>query len=175
MTGLEPTGGVSNYLAERCPNQPNEYSALRQRAARVYDGVDVVFYDRGGNLEYDFVVAPGADPRNIRMAFEGMEQIRVDEPSGDLVLATAGGSELRQARPKVYQQIGGRRVEVAGGYELLDHGRAVFTLAVYDSRRPLVIDPTVAFINVFGGFTIDEANAIAVDTLAPYVTGVVVQ
>ena len=142
--GLEPTGGVSNYIrgndAKDSLNGIPHYARLS--VAGVYDGVDLVFYSNGGDLEYDFVVAPGADPKQIRLAFDGQERMRVDEKSGDLVLTTAGGSELRQVRPQVYQQLGNQRVEVAGGYQLLDHGRAAFTLASYQHRRPLVIDPT---------------------------------
>ncbi len=128
LTGLEPTGG-----------QANTPHYAKVRAAGVYQGIDLVFYDHDGNLEYDFVVASGADPSEILLAFEGIQRMRIDNQSGELILTTRGGSELRHACPKVYQQIGDHRVEVAGGYELLDHGRAAFTPARYDSRYPLVI------------------------------------
>src|SRR6185436_5575069 len=112
----------------------------RITASNVYDGIDITFYANGGNLEYDFVVKPGADPRKIRLAFEGQEGMRVDK-SGDLLLRTAGGAELRQARPKVYQEIDGKRVEVSSAYEMPGNGRSTFTLAAYNTRQPLVIDP----------------------------------
>jgi hypothetical protein len=121
------------------------------KVAGVYDGVDLIFYENGGNLEYDFVVAPGVDPAQIQVVFEGMENMRVDDRSGDLVLTVAGGSELRQRRPKVYQQAENQHVEIGGGYRLLGQGRAAFTLAAYDRNRPLVIDPTVDFTTFFGG------------------------
>lgn len=173
-TGLKPTGGVSNYVrgneAKDSLNGIPHYARLT--VAGVYDGVDLVFYSNGGGLEYDFVVAPGTDPKQIRLAFEGQDRMRVDEKSGDLVLTTAGGSELRQVRPQVYQQVGNQRVEVAGGYQLLDHGRAAFTLASYEHRRPLVIDPTVKFSTNFNNGLNDDTNAVAVDFNGnSYVTG----
>jgi FG-GAP-like repeat/Beta-propeller repeat len=152
LTGLEPTGGVSNYFvgnnAEAWRTNIPHFNRVSARS--VYDGIDVVFYAKGGDLEYDFVVKPGADPKKIQLAFEGQHQMRVDPKSGDLVLTMAGGAEVRQLHPKVYQQIGKQRVEVAGGYELLDRGRAAFALARYDRRRPLVIDPTIAIIKFIG-------------------------
>ena len=151
-TGLEPTGGSSHYLLG---DQPEEWRTdiphyARVKAAAVYEGVDVVFYGREGILEYDFVVAPGADPQQIQLEFDGAAKVRVDPRSGDLVLTTPGEREVRSGKPKVYQQIGGKMVEVKSGYQILSNGRAAFTLAGYDRRHTLVIDPTVVFTQVFG-------------------------
>jgi hypothetical protein len=146
VVGLDPTGGVSNYLNR--PNGADSLSSIphgRLRVAEVYPGIDFVLYSDGGNLEYDFLLQPGADPKQIQVAFDGQNDLRLDRQSGDLVLTMPAGSELRQIRPKVYQQVGDRRVEVAGGYQLLSGGRAAFTLAAYDPKRPLIIDPTVRF------------------------------
>jgi hypothetical protein len=163
LTGLEPTGGVSNYYpgndAKAWRTNIPHYN--RVTAGSVYEGVDLIFYANGGDLEYDFVVKPGADPKKIRLAFEGQDGMRGDDKSGDLVLTTWKGSELRQIRPKVYQQIGNHRVNVAGAYELLDRGHAAFRLAVYDPRRPLVIDPSLQMMRYLGNQS--EGQAIAVD------------
>ena len=90
----------------------------------MYDGIDLVLYGRGRNLEYDFVVAPGADPKQIRVSFEGAKGMRIDSKTGDLVVTTATGSELRHVRPNVYQQVGDQRVEVAGEYKMMSDGQA---------------------------------------------------
>ena len=174
VTGLEPTGGVSNYFVgnDKAAWRSNIPNYARISAANVYDGIDLVFYSNGSDLEYDFVVKPGADPKSIRMAFEGQAFSRVDQKSGDLILTTAGGSELRQVHPKVYQQLGNRRVEVAGGYQLLEGGRATFALASYDRRRALIIDPTLAFARAYGGSNEDWGGPIAVDSDGnAYLTG----
>ena len=112
-------------------------------------------------MEYDFVVAPGADPKQIRLAFDGADRIHVDKGSGDLILTASDGFEVRQVHPRVYQQIGGKRVEVAGGYELLDNGRATFALAKYDHSQALIINPTVNYVATLGGSSTDIGMAIA--------------
>ena len=86
-----------------------------------------MFYGHGHEMEYDFVVRPGGDPNQIRLAFDGVESMQVDANTGDLVIKTKNGSEMRHVQPKVYQQVGNRKVEVAGGYQLLD-GQAAFRL-----------------------------------------------
>ncbi|MGD0666774.1 MAG: SBBP repeat-containing protein [Bryobacteraceae bacterium] len=114
----------------------------RVRYSQLYPGVDVVYYVNDGRLEYDLVLARGADPGRIRLRVEGAQGLRVDE-AGDLVIATAGG-ELRQHRPIVYQESNGGRRQVAVRYQL--RGREVrFALGRYDRSQPLVIDPTLAW------------------------------
>jgi len=163
--GLEPTGSTSNYYIGNDPKQwrtdiPN-YARLKEKA--VYGGIDMVFHSRGGQLEYDFEVAPGADPQQIRLAFDGLDHMRVDSQTGDLLLTTASGSVARQIRPKIYQQIGEQQVEVAGGYEILDRGQVTFALANYDRRHALVIDPSVVFSVLLAGESTDSVSGIAVD------------
>jgi hypothetical protein len=174
MEGLEPTGGVSNYLRGSDPKRwrTDVPHYARLSASEAYDGIDLVFYSHEGDLEYDFVVAPGADPKQIRLAFDGVDGMRVDRKSGDLLLTTAGASELRHVRPKVYQQVGNQRVEVAAGYEVLDSRRAAFNLLAYDRRSPLVIDPVIKFATYVAGNGRDRAYAVAADGSGNvYVTG----
>src|SRR4051812_15523639 len=99
-TGLEPTGGVSNYFIG---NDSKSWRTNIPQYARigvpgVYEGIDLIFYNHGGDLEYDFVVRPGANPNKIQLAFEGQDQLRVDRKSGDLILTSGAGSEVRQVR-----------------------------------------------------------------------------
>jgi hypothetical protein len=173
VKGLEPTGGVSNYFLGNDPKQWHlrvpHYARIQ--TAGVYDGIDLVLYSHGGELEYDFVVAPYADPKQIRLAFDGVEAMRVDGTTGDLLL-TADGSQVRQLRPRVYQQFGNRQVDVAGAYEILDRKEATFELAAYDTGSPLVIDPTVSFTTFLAGSNQDYVQAAAVDGSAnAYVIG----
>jgi Beta-propeller repeat len=174
VQGLEPTGGVSNYLLGK--DRKNWHSSIPQygriRVKNVYDGIDLVFYGHGSDLEYDFVVAPGGDPNQIRLAFDGVGPLHVDSKTGDLVIKTGSGSEIRHIRPRVYQQIGNDKVEVAGGYQVLDHGQAAFHLAHYDRRNPLVVDPTVEFTTFLHGNSQDYGVAVTVDAQGnSYVTG----
>jgi hypothetical protein len=174
VAGLEPTGGISNYFFGSDPQGWHtgipHYAKLK--AAGVYEGIDLVFYSHGGELEYDFVVAPGADPQQIRLAFEGVDRTRIDGDTGNLLLTTAGGREIRHIRPQVYQQAGDRKIQVAAGYEILDRQQAAFTLASYDRQRALVIDPTISFTTFLAGNNQDSASAVAVDSAGnAYVTG----
>jgi len=169
--GMEPTGGVSNYFVGNDPKHWRTHIPhYRQvRIASVYPGVDLLFYDHNGKLEYDFVVSPGVNPKQIRLAFEGADYIRLD--AGDLLLKTETGAEFRTHRPKVFQEARNGRVEVAGAYDIVG-GEAVFQLASYDVKRPLVIDPTITFTRFLQGGAEDIATGIAVDNAGnSYVSG----
>jgi hypothetical protein len=100
IAGLEPTGGVSNYLVPG--NSAASHNAIkhyaRLRVPEVYPGIDLIFYNASGNLEFDFVLRPGAEPQRIHVAFQGQRDLRVDDGSRDLVLTTKMGTELRQRR-----------------------------------------------------------------------------
>jgi hypothetical protein len=123
--------------------------------------VDLVFYGRSQRLEYDFIVAPGANPGEIRLEFDGAEGIRVDS-HGDLVVKTAAG-EVRQHRPAVYQEVNGRRQVIQGGYALLSRRTAAFRIGSYDRTRPLVIDPVLSYATFLGGGSMDLAMDAAAD------------
>ena len=127
----------------------------------VYPGVDLLFYGSEGELEYDFVVAPGSDPSRIAMGFSGVRKVRIDA-AGNLVLMTRRG-EVIQRKPAVYQVLGGTRRGVAGRYVLRGRRRVGFEVARYDTRRPLVIDPVLSYSTYLGGSGADAGHAIAVE------------
>ena len=101
--------------------------------------------------------------KQIQVVFEGTKEVRGDPKSGDLVVKLPGGSELRQLKPKVYQQAGNERVGIAGSYKLLDAQRVAFTVAGYDRSQALVIDPRLTIARSISGSKDTQANAIAVD------------
>jgi len=177
MIGQEATGGVSNYLVGNNPKNWHrdipQYGRLR--ITEVYPGIDLVFYGRGSDLEYDFIVSPGADPEQIRLSFDGAQGVNVEKTTGDLLLTFPDGQQLRHIRPRIYQQVGERNVEVAGGYELLNHTRVAFRLAPYDKRSTLVIDPTITFNTNLQGNKKDTVAGIAADSSGnSYITGTTV-
>jgi len=144
----------------------------RVRYQNVYPGVDLVYYGNQRQLEYDFVVAPGASTDQIALQFDGVGKIEVDA-GGDLILQTASGP-VRQRCPIIYQEFNGRREEVSGRYVLRESAdREVgFEIAPYDLSRPLIIDPVLVYSTYLGGLGFDRAWDIAVDTNgAAYVVG----
>ena len=170
---LERQPGVSNYFIGNDPAKwrtdvPN-YGRVAARG--VYRGIDLVCYGNQRQLEYDLEVAPGADPRQVELAWAGADALRVND-EGDLVLATRLG-DLVQKRPRVYQELGGQKVEVATRYVVEGGNRVRFELARYDRHRRLVIDPLVlVYSTALGGSGVDSGYGIAVDASgAAYVTG----
>lgn len=136
----------------------------------IYDGIDLLYYGNQQQLEYDFVVKPGADPAKINLAFNGADQLNLDS-QGDLLLHTATGS-VRQHKPIIYQEINGIRQAITGSYVLQGPERVGFRLGAYDPSHTVVIDPVLAYSTYLGGSMDDVANAIAVDSAGNvYVTG----
>ena len=182
-TTPEPLPGKSNYLIGNDPARWRTNVPTYQRIGYrdVYPGVDVVYYGSQGQLEYDFVVAPGADPGRIRMAVEGADSATLDA-GGDLVLQ-AGGGELRLRKPVLYQEAEGGRREVAGGFLLANNPQSAirnpnaievsFQIGAYDASKPLVIDPVILnYSTTFSGGGEEEAWGIAVDPAGnAYVAG----
>lgn len=172
VEGLEQLPGRSNYFGGNDPAgwQTDVPQFARVRYNKVYPGIDVIYYGSGRQLEYDFVLAPGADPSLIRLDFKGADSVGLDA-SGDLLLERAEG-QLRQLKPFAYQERGGVRNEVACGYVITSGGRVAFQLGEYDRSLPLVIDPVLAYSTYLGGSGFDRGNAIAVDAKgSAYVTG----
>ncbi len=163
---------TTNYLLGTDPSQwktgiPNYGKVVYQD---VYAGIDLLYYGNQGQLEYDFVVAPGVDPGIIAMSVQGAENISLDA-SGNLVLHTSGGDLVQQA-PVIYQEVGGVRQAVAGEFVLEGTNGVGFRVGAYDTSRTLVIDPVLSYSTYLGGSSADSGQAIAVDANGnAYITG----
>ncbi len=172
VLGEEQLGGTANYLVGRDPGQwhVNLPTFAKVRYRNVYPGVDLLYYGNQGELESDFIIAPGADLEAVKLSVAGAEAITV-APSGDLVLRMKAG-ELRLRKPLVYQTVGSSRKEIAGGYVLAGNNQVSFRVARYDHSQPLIIDPVLSYSTYLGGDQFDEATAIAVDSAGnAYITG----
>ncbi|MFQ5658720.1 MAG: SBBP repeat-containing protein, partial [Candidatus Methylomirabilales bacterium] len=178
ITGLEELPGKSHYFIGNDPSKWRtaipHYAKVRYH--NVYPGVDLVFYGKQ-QLEYDFVVAPGADPGAIRLGLEGADTLAFDA-QGDLVLHIDDGEVVLRA-PVIYQEMDGIKRAIPGRYVLKGKHRVSFQLAAYDTSKPLIIDPVLSYSTFLGGSGSgvggrgsDSGRAIAVDPDGnAYVTG----
>ena len=165
VTGLEELSGKVNYFMGNDPKKwrgdISTYARVQYRD--VYPGVNLVFYGNQRQLEYDFIVAPGADPAAIMLGIEGTEQIILDT-EGHLILETTAGT-LQLQKPLIYQERNGVREFIQGDYVVEDAGQVSFQVAAYDPTRPLVIDPVVlSYSTYLGGSGQDGGVDIAVDS-----------
>ena len=162
--GLDELPGKSNYFIGNDPKRwrTNVPTYAKVKFASIYPGVDVVYYGtQTRQMEYDFVVAPQADPKTIKFSFEGAEKLEVN-PRGDLLLRV-NGKELRMQKPIVYQKKGDDRREILGSYKLASGHEVGFEIGKYDTTRPLVIDPILAYSTYLGGSGQDIGLGIAVN------------
>jgi hypothetical protein len=161
--GLEPLPGVTNYLVGNDPRlwKTGIHGYRKVEHRNVYPGVNVIYYGNQRQLEYDFVVAPGASAGDIAIAFDGARHVAIDE-GGGLAIDTGGGN-LRQPAPVIYQDIHGARQTVDGGFVIDKSGQVRFQVGRYDHGLPLVIDPVLTYSTFLGGSAGDAAMGVAVD------------
>lgn len=185
VRGSDELPGKSNYFTGSDPKswRTSVPTYGKVRYHDVYPGVDLVYYGTHGQLEYDFVVAPGVDPNRIAFSLEtgnssgqaAHRPVRLDE-NGDLTAQTSAGT-VRFCRPVLYQPAAdgdrtGKRL-LGGQYVLKGAKRVAFKIAPYDRTRPLVIDPVALIYSTYlGGAANDFGYGIAVDSSGDaYVTG----
>lgn len=161
--GLDELPGKTNYfLGNNSSKWRTDVSNYRKiKYEEIYRGIDLVYYGNSGELEYDFVVAPHADPGTIKLKFNGVTGIKLAR-NGDLMLSTKTAT-VRHQKPLIYQEGNGTRTPVDGGYVLGSKGEVSFKLGTYDKTRPLIIDPVIAYSTFLGGTDLDEGFGIALD------------
>jgi hypothetical protein len=162
VIGTEELPGKSNYFLGNDPKKwrSNVPTYAKVKYEGIYSGIDLVYYGNQRQLEYDFVVAPGADPHRIWFDVRGAKHISRNLHE-DLVLQMADG-DIHWRKPVAYQENNGERQEIAAHYVIRHKNRVGFELAAYDLRRPLFIDPLV-YSTYLGGSGFDNGQSIAVD------------
>jgi uncharacterized repeat protein (TIGR01451 family) len=172
ITGADSLPGRQNYLLGNNPAkwQTNVPTYRKVAYAEIYTGTNLIFYGNDRELEYDFELAPGADPKAIRISFDKSARL-VLRPDGELVVPF-NQREIRQRKPIIYQEVSGQRRIINGGYVLLDEHTVGFEVGPYDRSQPLVIDPTIVFSTYLGGAGDDSGSSITRDASGNiYITG----
>ena len=168
----EELPGRTNYFIGNKPaNWHTDIPAYRRATyTDLYPGVDLVYYGNQGQLEFDFKVKPGADPRLVQMRFDGAEHLEIGS-QGELRIKGLT-KEVLVKPPSIYQMIGGKKKQVSGRFELRGSVGAGFNVDEYDHRQPLVIDPVLTYSTFFGGTGNDWAAGVALDSQNNiYITG----
>jgi hypothetical protein len=178
ISGIDRLPIRTNYLLGSTARTWNTKIASFARVLyqEVYPGVDLIYYNKDGNLEYDLRAAPGARIDDIVWEFS------TDSNQGSLHLARDGdlimqdpGLELHLKKPTVYQMDrAGNELPVSMSYRVIDASRlrVGFRAISYDPNEPLVIDPVLTISTYLGGSSLDRIKGVAVDATGDvYVTG----
>ncbi|MBL8175978.1 MAG: SBBP repeat-containing protein [Bryobacterales bacterium] len=162
LEGVSQQASVSHYLRGRDSRQWRtavpHYARVRYRQA--YPGIDVEFYGNARQIEYDFVLQPGADPSLLRMDIAEARLLQLQ--GGDLRMETTSGEAMLLRAPIAYQTIDGQRIGIQSRF-VLQGNTVSFHLGRYDARHALTIDPVLTFATYYGGATSDVPTAIALD------------
>jgi hypothetical protein len=176
ITGVEPQPGSSHYFRGADPDQWQKeiphFRAVRYR--EVYPGIDLQYYGNQKELEYDFEVAPGADPSAIALDFQGVNRVWISD-DGDLILDTNAGV-LKHRRPIAYQDESGARKSVEAKFVMRGANRVGLEVGRFNRELPLTIDPVLVYSTYLGGSDTagmgDQGNSVAVDSAGnAYITG----
>ena len=164
VSGVDKQITKTNYFSGRDKSKwrTNIANYGKVNFDEVYPGIDMVYYGKQKQLEYDFVVKPGVDYKQIKLEFEGADNISLDE-KGNLILETKAGN-ITQHAPIVYQEIDGKKVDVEGRYVVQDENKVSFQVVEYDQEKTLIIDPVVEYVVEFGGNHNQWIRDIAVDS-----------
>jgi uncharacterized repeat protein (TIGR01451 family) len=165
ITGHDRQSSVSHYFKGGAGNNYETYSAPHFAGVRyhqIYDGIDAIFYGKQKNLEFDFIVSPGASAGSIKLKIDGAQKIELAE-NGDLLINTNNGL-LRKQAPIAYQEKADTRHYVDARFQLDDGNRVSFVVGDYDTSIPLTIDPVLSFSSFLGGIKFDIAYAVTTDS-----------
>ncbi len=165
LKGVDEQSCKSHYFIGSNSNQwhidiPNYTKVIYEN---LYTGIDAVFYGNGQVLEYDLCVAPGADPNEVHVHFEGIKELTLDK-KGNLQISTPDGQQLLMQKPFVYQINNEKKAEIPGEFVLLAKNDIGFKIGSYDRSSSLIIDPILSYSTHLGGSGEDFGVALAVDT-----------
>ena len=171
VVGEDQLPGIVNYFIGRDPagwhaGIPTYRSIVYEQ---LYRGIDLLYDDSEGVLKGTYLVAPGANPGEIRWRYEGASSVELSK--GELLISTTGTDEtvpvahrLIEREPVAWQMAAGKRRPVSVRYVIHGDGNIGFALGEYDATQLLVIDPTLDYSTYVGGSGEESSLSIAVDS-----------
>ena len=138
-SGIKPKSHFHNYYLDRNPEKWAEGVKLYDKVDydNLYDGIGMIIYQGGNSLKYDFIVEPGADPKDIQLDINGADEVRL--VNGELVITTKVNT-VTESEPYTYQFIGGKIINIESSY-ILKNGIVSFKIGDYNPAYKLIIDP----------------------------------
>ena len=156
-----------NYYTPEYPNGISPKAYKKITIEDIYEGIDLVYYEKDGKMKYDFIVKAGADAGKIKMMYKGAGSVYIDK-DGSVIVTTPMG-EIREEKPYTYSRNSGKEIE--SGYEVKDN-LVQFYIAEYDKSEAIIIDPFRLWATYYGGSAWDEGLNICTDNTGNlYVTG----
>jgi gliding motility-associated-like protein len=150
LEGRKPGKAYHNFYLGNNPEQwaggVPEFSEIRGKG--LYEGVDLLMYNKNGKLKYDFILAPGVNPAQIQLLATGLDKVFIQ--NGELHLKTRVNEVVEKA-PFAYQLIGNEIVEVKCAWKL-EEGVISFDLGAYSAEYQLIIDPELSFASYSGSY-----------------------
>jgi uncharacterized repeat protein (TIGR01451 family) len=172
LEGVEELLGKANYFTGNNPSMWHKNIATfnKVKYKEIYTGIDMVFYASGNQLEFDFLISPGSDPKDISLNFQGMDTLNLNE-TGDLILEI-DEKQINLQQPLVYQIEDGNKKEIEASYILKENKNISFSIKKYDISKPLIIDPKIVYSTYLGGSSYNIGYDIAIDNEGnAYITG----
>src|SRR5438876_2370939 len=156
--------GLVNYFIGNDPEKWHRGvpTYLKVRVSNIYEGIDLVYHSAGRNLEYDFELQAGANPKSIEMEFEGVDKMELDA-SGQVNMK-AGQGAFRLQKPAIFQMQAGQRKNIQGDFEIRGTRKLGLRLKNYDPSKPLVVDPVLVYSSYLGGSGEDWSGGFALDS-----------
>ena len=156
-----------NYYTPEYPNGISPKAYKKITLENIYDGIDLVYYEKEGKMKYDFVVKAGTDPNIIRTKYKGAGTVYIDK-NGSVIVTTPMG-EIREEEPYTYSRNTGKEIE--NGYEVRNN-LVQFDIAEYNKSEDIIIDPYRIWATYYGGSNIDYVYSLCTDNTGNlYVTG----
>jgi hypothetical protein len=165
ITGNDRQSSQSNYFRGGLGNSHATFTASHYAGVsyqQIYPGINAVFYGNQRQLEYDFIVSPGASVESIKLKIDGSQKVELAE-NGDLLIYTTKGL-LRKHAPVTYQETDVGRHYIKTEFNLNSNNRISFTVGDYDPAIALTIDPVFSFSSYLGGERLDRAYSVATDS-----------